>query len=101
MSSCRRSDRHYALHSIKDERLRSLSIGVQLIGDDGFNTPPAHALSEQGIVDNVVGYTVYGDYRQSNPPARIVEAVENGDDRCRRGVGPARRLFRPRVRRFR
>ena len=35
-------------------------------------------LSEQGIVRNVVGYTVYGDYRQSNPPARIVEAVENG-----------------------
>jgi quinoprotein dehydrogenase-associated probable ABC transporter substrate-binding protein len=73
-----RSDRHYALHSIKDARLRDLSVGVQLIGDDGFNTPPAHALSEQGIVRNVIGYTVYGDYRQSNPPARIVEAVENG-----------------------
>jgi quinoprotein dehydrogenase-associated probable ABC transporter substrate-binding protein len=73
-----RSDRHYALHSIKDVRLKDLSVGVQLIGDDGFNTPPAHALSKQGIVRNVVGYTVYGDYRQSNPPARIVEAVENG-----------------------
>jgi mxaJ protein len=73
-----RSDRHYALHSIKDARLKDLSVGVQLIGDDGFNTPPAHALSKQGIVRNVVGYTVYGDYRQSNPPARIVEAVENG-----------------------
>ena len=72
------SDRGYALNSIKDARLRSLSIGVQLIGDDGFNTPPAHALGEQGIVRNVVGYTVYGDYRQANPPARIVEAVESG-----------------------
>ena len=73
-----RSDRQYGLRSIKDQRLRKLSVGVQLIGDDGFNTPPAHALSEQGIVDNVIGYTVYGDYRQSNPAARIVEAVENG-----------------------
>ena len=27
----------------------------------------------------VVGYTVYGDYRNPNPPARIVEAVENGE----------------------
>jgi hypothetical protein len=25
-----------------------------------------------------VGYTVYGDYRESNPPARIVEAVGSG-----------------------
>jgi quinoprotein dehydrogenase-associated probable ABC transporter substrate-binding protein len=73
-----RSDRHYALSSLTDPRLHQLAIGVQLIGDDGANTPPAHALSEQGIVDNVVGYTVYGDHRQPSPPARIVEAVENG-----------------------
>jgi mxaJ protein len=73
-----RSDRRYALSSLTDPRLHQLAIGVQLIGDDGANTPPAHALSEQGIVDNVVGYTVYGDYRQPNPPARIVEAVETG-----------------------
>jgi mxaJ protein len=73
-----RADRQYALHSIKDKRLKDFSIGVQLIGNDGFNTPPAHALSAQGIVSNLVGYTVYGDYRQPNPPARIVDAVANG-----------------------
>jgi mxaJ protein len=73
------ADRRYALQSIKDPRLKNLRIGVQLIGNDGYNTPPAHALSEQGIVDNLVGYTVYGDYRLPNPPARIVEAVENGE----------------------
>jgi mxaJ protein len=74
-----RSDRHLDIASITDPRLRSLKIGVQLIGDDGFNTPPAHALAEQGIIDNVQGYTVYGDYRHPDPPARIVEAVEQGD----------------------
>lgn len=73
-----RSDRHFDLQSIKDQRLRKLSVGVQLIGNDGYNTPPAHALSEQGIINNVVGYTVYGDYRQPNPSSRIVEAVESG-----------------------
>ncbi|MBV8747554.1 MAG: substrate-binding domain-containing protein [Xanthobacteraceae bacterium] len=74
-----RADRHYDLTSIQDPRLRNLSIGVQLIGDDGYNTPPAHALGEQGIIANLVGYTVYGDYRRSSPPARIVEAVAQGD----------------------
>jgi mxaJ protein len=48
---------------------------VQLIGDDYSNTPPAHALASRNIIDNVVGYTVYGDYAQENPPARIIEAV--------------------------
>jgi mxaJ protein len=73
-----RADRAYALRSMRDPRLRTLSVGVQLVGDDGVNTPPAHALSRQGIVDNVVGYTVFGDYEQANPPARIVEAVASG-----------------------
>jgi mxaJ protein len=74
-----RADRGYALRSMKDPRLHALSIGVQLIGNDGFNTPPAHALGEQGITANVIGYTLYGDYRDDSPPARIVEAVAAGD----------------------
>jgi mxaJ protein len=74
-----RADRGYGeLTSIRDPRLKHLAIGVQLIGDDGYNTPPAHALSQQGIVSNLVGYTVYGDYREPNPPARIIDAVANG-----------------------
>lgn len=73
-----RADRHYGITSLKDPRLRDLKIGVQLIGDDGVNTPPAHVLSDEGMVRNIVGFTVYGDYSQPNPPARIVEAVEKG-----------------------
>jgi mxaJ protein len=52
---------------------------VQIIGDDFANTPPAHALSKRGIVNNVVGYTLYGDYTKQNPPARIIDAVADGD----------------------
>ena len=37
------------------------------------------ALARRGIVKNVVGYTIYGDYREPNPPARLVEAVARGD----------------------
>jgi mxaJ protein len=73
-----RADRGLDLHSMRDPRLRDMRIGVHLIGDDGANPPPAHALGEQGIVDNVVGYMIYGDYREPNPPARIVEAVARG-----------------------
>jgi len=74
-----RKDRHSAIRSLDDPRLRGLKIGVQLIGEDGFNTPPVHALSRRGIVGNLVGYTVYGDYSQENPPARIVDAVAAGE----------------------
>ena len=74
-----RADRGLDLRSMRDPRLRDLRIGVHLIGDDGANPPPAHALGQQGIVDNVVGYMIYGDYREPNPPARIIEAVARGD----------------------
>jgi mxaJ protein len=74
-----RADRGLDLRSMRDPRLRNLKIGVHLIGDDGINPPPAQALGAQGIVDHVVGYMIYGDYREPNPPARIIEAVATGE----------------------
>lgn len=74
-----RKDRHLNLASFDDPTLKKLKIGVQIIGDDFSNAPPAHALSRRNIVGNVKGYTVYGDYSQPNPPARIVDAVAKGD----------------------
>jgi quinoprotein dehydrogenase-associated probable ABC transporter substrate-binding protein len=74
-----RADRHLDVTSIRDPRLRSLKIGIQLIGDNGFNTPPAHAIAAQGITSNVTGYTLYGDYSAPNPPARIISAVANDE----------------------
>jgi mxaJ protein len=74
-----RTDRRLDIASITDPRLKTLEIGVQLIGDNGFNTPPAHALAQQGIVDNVKGFMVYGDYRDPDPQARILTAVARGD----------------------
>jgi mxaJ protein len=74
-----RKDRHVDVKSFDDPVLKKLRIGVQIIGDDQSNAPPAHALTRRNIVDNVKGFTLYGDYSQQNPPARIVDAVEKGD----------------------
>ena len=74
-----RVDRKLHVSSFDDPELRKLKIGVQLVGNDGVDTPPAHALATRGIVNNVIGFTLYGDYSQRNPPARIIDAVANGD----------------------
>ena len=65
--------------TLDDPRLKHLRIGVQMVGNDASNTPPAHALAERGVIANVRGYMLYGDYRRPNPPAAIVDAVERGD----------------------
>ncbi len=72
-----RKDSGLKIASFDDPPLRKLKIGVQMIGDDGANTPPAHAFARRGITQNVRGYTVYGDYAQDSPPARIIDAVVN------------------------
>jgi mxaJ protein len=74
-----RRDRHLNIRSFDDPALKRLTIGVQMIGDDFTNTPPAHALTQRHMIQNVRGYSVYGDYRRPNPPARIIDAVANGD----------------------
>jgi mxaJ protein len=74
-----RAGRNLDVASIKDARLNDLKIGVHLIGSDGMNTPPSLALGQRNIVQNVVGYMIYGDYREPDPPARLMEAVEKGD----------------------
>jgi mxaJ protein len=74
-----RRDRGLAIRSLDDTTLRSLRIGVQLIGEDYSNTPPAHALARRGLASQVVGYRVAGDYAEPNPPARIIDAVVRGD----------------------
>jgi mxaJ protein len=74
-----RTARALRVRSFDDAVLRRLRVGVQVIGDDGMNSPPAHALSRRGIVRNLVGYSVYGDYSTDSPPSRIVTAVADGD----------------------
>jgi mxaJ protein len=75
----RASDAPFDIRSFDDPALKKLRIGVHFIGDDGADTPPAHALSRRGIVRNVTPFSIYGDYRTPNPPARIIDALTGGD----------------------
>ena len=70
-----RADTNLAHLNLDDPRLRSAQIGVQMIGNESMNTPPAHAIASRGLIDNVRGYMVYGDYSRANPPAAIIDAV--------------------------
>jgi mxaJ protein len=75
-----RHDRAVHVASFNDPALRRLRIGVQLVGDDGANSPPVHALAARGIVGrNIVGYSVYGDYNSDSPPSRIIRGVAEGE----------------------
>jgi len=88
-----RADRGLGFSSLRAPELRRLAIGVHLIGDDGANTPPADALGQEGIVDNVKGYMIYGDYREAAPPARLIEAVERGEVDVAAAWGPLAGYF--------
>jgi mxaJ protein len=67
---------HLDIAAMTDPRLRRLKIGVHLMGADPG--PPEAALGAQHIVDNVRGFMIMDDRSKPNPPARLIEAVENG-----------------------
>lgn len=75
----REGTRWARVQSLDDVALRDARIGVQLVGDDGANTPPAHALARRGLYANIQGFTVYGDYDAPAPQRPILDAVARGD----------------------
>jgi mxaJ protein len=70
-----REDSALHLGSLDDSVLRRVRIGVHVIGEDYANPPPAHALAARGVIANVVGYSIYGDYAEPDPPARLLDAL--------------------------
>lgn len=73
-----RRDRHLALSSLDDPRLRRMRIGIQITGNDYDNPPPAQALAMRQLTENVRGFMVYGDYSTSAPQRDVVDAVADG-----------------------
>jgi mxaJ protein len=71
--------RRPAVSSFDDPALRVLRVGIPLVGDDGTNPAPELALARRGIVDNVIGYSVYGDYAQPDPPLDLMRALMRGE----------------------
>jgi quinoprotein dehydrogenase-associated probable ABC transporter substrate-binding protein len=92
-----RRDRGLDIRSLDDPRLRHLRIGIHFVGDDYVNPPPAHALARRHIVDNVVGYSLYGNYARPNPPADLVRAVARREVDLAIIWGPFAGYFAPRT----
>jgi quinoprotein dehydrogenase-associated probable ABC transporter substrate-binding protein len=92
-----RRDRHLQLTSLDDPRLRTLTIGVPLPGEDYADVPPVDALVTRHIVRNLRGYTLTGDYSQPNPPAALIDAVTNGDVDVALAWGPLAGFFATRA----
>lgn len=65
------------IDSLDDERLAKLRIGIHVVGD-GY-APPAVALGRRGLAANLKGYSLFGAAGETNPPARLIEAVARGD----------------------
>jgi quinoprotein dehydrogenase-associated probable ABC transporter substrate-binding protein len=68
--------RNFGVNSFDDPKLRDLKIGIHAFGDDGANSPPAHALARRGIVDNIVGFTILDT--EASPAGSIIDAVAGG-----------------------
>jgi mxaJ protein len=70
-------NKHLDLRSFDDPVLRKIRIGLHAFGEDGANSPPAHALGRRGIAGNVVGYTILDT--ADSPPGKIIDAVAAGE----------------------
>ncbi len=64
------------IRTLDDPLLKTMKIGVHLLGNDYENPPPVHELSKRGIVDNVMGFNTF--YSDANPPSTIIDAVASG-----------------------
>ena len=73
-----RSDRHLAISSFDDPRLRKLRIGVHILGEQNDSLPPVHAFISRGIVHNLVGYSIFGNLDETNPASDLIKAVRDG-----------------------
>jgi mxaJ protein len=74
-----RRDRNLHIDSFDDPRLKTLRIGVHVLGEQDDSLPPVHALTSRGIVRNLVGYSIFGNLSETNPSADLIEAVSKGD----------------------
>jgi quinoprotein dehydrogenase-associated probable ABC transporter substrate-binding protein len=71
-----RRDRNLHITSLDDSLLKSITIGVNTMGDNYENTPPAHALGARGIYQHIVGFPTF--YNAEQRPGDIVDAVAKG-----------------------
>lgn len=74
-----RRDSNLHIDSFDDPRLKTLRIGVHILGEQDDSLPPVHALTSRGIVRNLVGYSIFGNLAEANPSADLIAAVSKKD----------------------
>ncbi|MGM9491815.1 quinoprotein dehydrogenase-associated putative ABC transporter substrate-binding protein [Ideonella sp. YS5] len=67
------------IHRFDDPALQKLTIGLHALGAEGANPPPAMLLGQHGLGANVRGYPMWGDEQEQDTPARVIDAVAQGD----------------------
>jgi mxaJ protein len=72
-----RADRALKIESLYDPQLKDLRIGLHIVQDD--YAPPGHLLAAQGLSRQIMGYSLYGAYGETNPPARLIDAVAKNE----------------------
>jgi ABC-type amino acid transport substrate-binding protein len=72
-----RADSGLKIESLYDPQLKDLRIGLHIVEDD--YAPPGHLLAAQGLSTQIVGYSLYGAYGETNPPARLIVAVAKNE----------------------
>jgi quinoprotein dehydrogenase-associated probable ABC transporter substrate-binding protein len=86
----------FTLKNFDSPDLKKLKIGVPLMGGSS-STPPAVALANRGLTDQVVGFSVYQvDFREANPMSRIIRDVADGKIDVAIVWGPLAGYFAPR-----
>lgn len=88
-----RRDRHLKLDGMDDPRLAELKIGLQALGAEGSNPPPARSLARRGWVQHITGFPAWGEESDETPQARIVDAVASGEIDVAIVWGPIGRYF--------
>lgn len=73
-----RKDRGLHITSFDDPQLRTLKIGVHVLGEQDDSPPPVHALTSRGIVSNLIGFSIFGNLNEKDPPADLLRAVAGG-----------------------
>ncbi len=74
-----RTDHKLEISSFDDPVLKSLKIGLHVVGDDGENPPPVYSLARRGLADNITGYKLWDVDGIKNPQGRIIDAVAKGE----------------------
>jgi quinoprotein dehydrogenase-associated probable ABC transporter substrate-binding protein len=71
-----RQNRNLVIASLDDSLFRRLRVGVNEIGYDYTNTPPAQALAARKV-GHLTGYSTF--YNDDHRPSDIIDAVAKGD----------------------